>query len=321
MRPGNSASVRRVSASHRAGLSSSPAPPSSTVPATRRRRSKRENTILYSSSVRLTLGARSGSMMSNVAEYPLAGTICRRIPSGASSARVWTPRQATTASAFKRVIVLIAVHDLGAHATIPFNQHTPDSRIQPELDALLPAPLGKLHRVGMCIARLVLGTIVSADDAVAYGRQRRFQIDRFIGRDRASITAQRTHQRRRRARKFEIGIVRIEVKDAALTVRIVERNVCTQLLQNTAAIKPKRDQPARVFRSTRSRALAKKGQAPRPLIGAQARPKQQWSVLASQPLQHLARSTGIRPRFRMADRDLSTVGKTRFATRRRSAVR
>ena len=61
------------------------APFSSAVPAIRSRSPRRENTSLYSSSVKLTIGARAGLAMSMVTEYPLAGYTGMRMPIRRSS--------------------------------------------------------------------------------------------------------------------------------------------------------------------------------------------------------------------------------------------
>src|SRR2546425_1512195 len=74
-RPGNNCRIRRAIALQRTGLTEASYPVSSAVPAARRRLPRREITILWASSVRLTSGAviDSAAPSGRVIEEPLSG--------------------------------------------------------------------------------------------------------------------------------------------------------------------------------------------------------------------------------------------------------
>src|SRR5262249_33517792 len=73
-----------------------------------------------------------------------------------------------------------------------------------------------------------------------------------------------------------------------------------------------RERRLRVVSGPAGKALHEEAQTPKPFADLRARAEEKRSILASEPAQDLARRGGIRPRFGMADRDLTAVGEARL---------
>src|SRR5437764_12722890 len=110
------------------------------------------------------------------------------------------------------------------------------------------------------------------------------------------------------------------MQDAARELVVRNTGLGAQRLQARAAVDAQDHELADVPTRARGSALAKEAQAPRPLRRIGAQPEKERRVLASEPLQDLARHARIRPWRGVRHRDLPAIGERRLLARLRGAV-
>jgi len=179
-----------------------------------------------------------------------------------------------------------------------------------ELHAALGAALGQLLREGAGVAAFVGAGVGAADDVLAVGAKRRFDLQQLVAADHAALHAMLAHQFHGMGRIVKRFLVGIEMCNTALEPVVLDARAAHHVLERAVAVRAQGHQLLHIAFEGAVVALRQKTQAPAPLLPVQLRAKQQRGLLVEHPLERLPGSFAVRPRLAVAHRNLPCVGKT-----------
>ena len=170
-----------------------------------------------------------------------------------------------------------------------------------KLHAACGAALGELLGEGARVAAFVCAGVGAADDAVAVGAERRFNLQQLFARHQAALHTVLAHQFHGQAGIVKRFLVGIEVRDAALQAVVFDARAAHQLLERLVAVSAQRHQLLHIALKRGIIALREKPQAPAPLLPVELRAEQKRRLLVEHPLERLEGCLAVGPGLAVAD--------------------